>query len=333
MKKFEFFLIEECFLNIIVFKKFDVFLPEFILLMKFFFPIFLFFYFTSLNAQTGAVKARAFLDSTQFTIGDKITIHEEVTTPTPENFDLKSKPNIVFDTTAFEIKNYSEWKDIASNDGLTHKQMDITLLAWDTGVYKIDVIPFIFSAVDFPTDTLTVSVKYPSDLSTMTAPQPIKDIIREESVWEDYLPFLIPFFTALVLAFILWRAWKYYKNKETVVAPVIQKIERAPRELALQQLQDLKKKKYPEAENTKQYYTELSDIVRTYIENQYRIPALESTTDEIFKRLNKKLSSSNKMRNLRDALSIADLAKFAQVTPTLTTCEQHWQYVFDFIGE
>lgn len=301
--------------------------------MKSFFSIFFFFSLSYLNAQNSWITARAVIDSTQYTIGDKITIHEEMTTSTLENFDLKSRPTISCDTSVLEIQSYSDWKGNVSNDGHKHNLMNITLLTWDTGIYKIIVTHFMIEGKFFPTDTLTVTIKNPTDLNAMTAPQPIKDIIKEEKLWEDYLPFLIPLVTALVLGFILWRAWKYYKNKETVVAPIIQKVERAPKELALQQLQDLKKKKYPETDNTKEFYTELSDIVRTYIENQFKIPALESTTDEIYKKLNKKSTTAGNTRNLRDALSIADLAKFAQVTPTINTCEQHWQYIFDFVGK
>ena len=301
--------------------------------MKFVYLILFFFSFSYLNAQSSSITARIFLDTTQYTIGDKITIHEEISTRVQESFDLKQRPTINYDTAAFEIQNYGDWKETVSNDGRKHNLLNITLLTWDTGVYKIIVTHFMIEGKFFPPDTLTVTIKNPTDLNAMTAPQPIKDIIKEEKLWEDYLPFLIPFFVALILGFILWRAWKFYKNKETVVPPVIQKVERAPKELALQQLQDLKKKKYPETDNTKEFYTELSDIVRTYIENQYKIPALESTTDEIYRKLNKKSDTTNKTRNLRDALSIADLAKFAQVTPTTNTCEQHWQYIFDFVGK
>ncbi len=303
--------------------------------MKLILPLPIVFFCSLLTAQTAPVKARLFTDSTHFFIGDKITLHAEVETPAQYPVKLNPKPPINFDTAAFELHGYGDWK---TNAEQTRRQLDISLMVWDTGVYKISLAQPDISQQEIyspftNTDTISVTISNPVDADAMTAPQPIKDIIREDSRWEDFLPYLLPALTALVIGFIFWRAWKYYKQREKPTDAVAgNKTQRTPKSLALQQLAELKKKKYPQAGNTKHYYTELSDIVRTYIENEYKIPALENTTDELTKALNRKSILPANTKTLAGVLSVADLAKFAKVTPSVVECEKDAESVRAFVA-
>jgi hypothetical protein len=71
----------------------------------------------------------------------------------------------------------------------------------------------------------------------------------------------------------------------------------------------------------KSYYSELTDIARTYIEEEINIPAMESTTSELIVNLRntakqKKLKLSQEtLQNLEKVLKQADLVKFAKVKP------------------
>ena len=68
----------------------------------------------------------------------------------------------------------------------------------------------------------------------------------------------------------------------------------APRiQEALQRLKELDERHLLEQKKVKIYYTELTDIVRTYIEKDIHIPALESTTTELIETINDFNESSN----------------------------------------
>ena len=66
----------------------------------------------------------------------------------------------------------------------------------------------------------------------------------------------------------------------------------------------------------KQYHTELTDILRQYIEQRFEVPAMEKTSDEILDELYE-LAETQKasLANLKQILSIADLVKFAKYQP------------------
>jgi hypothetical protein len=95
----------------------------------------------------------------------------------------------------------------------------------------------------------------------------------------------------------------------------------SPIEKATSLLQSLEKKELWQKGEVKIYYSELTDIVRNYIEEEIQIPAMESTTSELVLSLKnvakqKKLKLSQEtLSNLEKVLKQADLVKFAKVKP------------------
>ena len=104
-----------------------------------------------------------------------------------------------------------------------------------------------------------------------------------------------------------------------------------PYELALLRLKELDAKELWQKNKIKQYYVELTGIVRTYIERELHIPALESTTDELIETVTDFNSSSTldipeeTITKLRRLLQDADLVKFAKFKPLINEIELHRQ--------
>jgi hypothetical protein len=74
---------------------------------------------------------------------------------------------------------------------------------------------------------------------------------------------------------------------------------------------------------------ELTDIVRTFIEREMNIPALESTTDELLETITD-FNASSKLNipegtivKLQGLLQEADLVKFAKSKPLIDEIETH----------
>ncbi|KPK29829.1 MAG: hypothetical protein AMK70_15170 [Nitrospira bacterium SG8_35_1] len=87
-------------------------------------------------------------------------------------------------------------------------------------------------------------------------------------------------------------------------------------EIAYSALDELLGKKYIEQGLIQQYYFELSDIVRHYLENRFQLKAPEMTTEEFLFTL--KTSSdlnADQKSLLRDFLSHCDMVKFAKYIP------------------
>ena len=108
------------------------------------------------------------------------------------------------------------------------------------------------------------------------------------------------------------------KNKKPKVEEIVYA---SPIEKATAHLKTLEKKSLVERGEVKAYYSELTDIVRTYIEEAIEIPAMESTTDELIAAfkiaiVKKKLALNDEtIKNLERVLKQADLVKFAKSKP------------------
>ena len=89
----------------------------------------------------------------------------------------------------------------------------------------------------------------------------------------------------------------------------------------------------------KEYYRELTEIVRGFIERELKVPALESTTDELIEILtdfndSKSISTTKEnIKKLRDLLREADLVKFAKSKPMSEQIEAHRKEAEEVVNE
>jgi hypothetical protein len=131
------------------------------------------------------------------------------------------------------------------------------------------------------------------------------------------------------IAYFGYRYWK--KRKQQAKGEVYVLPPRPAHTIALEELAVLKEKRLWQQGLIKQYYSEVSEIVRRYIENRFRLMALEQTTDEIMyglKRLHLKPMVSSKMETL---LQLSDLVKFAKYQPGLSEHEEILTMAFDIV--
>ena len=205
---------------------------------------------------------------------------------------------------------------LKTKDSFILKQK-LTLTGFDSGAYVIPAFTFALTAkngqqTQFHTDSFVVRVQTVA-VDTTKAFKPIKDVRQMPVTWLDYWkPITLGLAGLVVLALLLLYLFKWRRKKqpeETAVPP-----EKA-HERALRLLADLKGKKLWQSGEVKAYYEELSQIVRSYLENRFAVPSLERTTDELLKDTHKMSALKPYRKQLRMILQTADLAKFARATP------------------
>ncbi len=144
----------------------------------------------------------------------------------------------------------------------------------------------------------------------------IKDVQSPPIVWQDYLEYLyIPLIIILILAliglavyFVMRKKKKGYFFTPKVVLP--------PHVVALQGgLDKLKASKLWQKGQEKEYYTELTDILREYIDHRFNIDAPEMISDDIIDAVHLATDTKSATDGLSQILKLADLVKFAKYTP------------------
>ena len=189
------------------------------------------------------------------------------------------------------------------------------LTQFDSGKYTIPSVKILINNKAFLSDSIKVEVANVVVDTLKQKMYDIKDIVpaNESSDWWKYLLFFI--LIAGIGALIYWYIKKHQKQK------IEEEIYKTPIEKATTLLNNLEKKELWQQGEVKAYYSELTDIVRNYIEEAIEIPAMESTTSELIEGL-KMASKKKKMKlsketidNLFLVLKQADLVKFAKSKP------------------
>lgn len=234
------------------------------------------------------------------------------------NVDTAAK--VVFPT----LKNFGKMEVIRSYviDTIKHgarydliKKYGIT--QFDSGKYVIPSLKVLINNKVFVSDSILVEV---ADVKVDTLKQKlfdIKPIAESEFQLSNFWRYFLIILLILGLgALIYWLIKKSQKKKVEEIEEL-----KSPIERATILLKKLEKKELWQKGAVKEYYSELTDIARNYIEEAIEIPAMESTTSELIVALRaasikKKMTvSAETLENLERVLKQADLVKFAKSRP------------------
>ena len=274
-------------------------------------------------------KVTTSIDSSQIKIGSQFNLtlkasvnaKDKVVFPNAKNFGaLEVLESYPIDT----IKNNSQY-ELIKKYGLTQ---------FDSGKYLIPKLIVKINQKDFQTDSLSIVVNNVKVDTTKQQMYDIKDIIATEeeprSEWWKLLVLL-----ALIIAsgfgsyFIIKRLQKGKVKEEEFFASPIEK--------AIAYLQNLDKKQLVQKGDVKEYYSEMTDIARTYIEESVHIQAMESTSSELMDSLKKAISEKKMFVNreeldkFRQVLENSDLVKFAKSKPLQFEIEKDKSIVDKFL--
>ncbi|MFY0628739.1 MAG: hypothetical protein JXR05_00080 [Flavobacteriaceae bacterium] len=193
------------------------------------------------------------------------------------------------------------------------------LTGFDSGAFYIPSQQIFIRNRAYITDSILINVATVAVDTTKQKMFPIKAIQSEPYVFDDFKPYLIWVILGLLLIAALIYYLKTRKKEEITEEEIIALL--PPYEEAIERLHKLDGKLLWQNNEIKKYYSELTEIVRTYVEKELKIPALESTTDEIIDTLieyNKEQTleaSEETIKKLKGLLSEADLVKFAKSKP------------------
>lgn len=256
-------------------------------------------------AQKPMVKAE--IDTTNIRIGEqfqlKISVDETQNVIIPK---IQLKGLEVIDSTRIDtIKN-----------SLIRRYI---LTGFDSGAFYIPQQQIFVKNQAFLTDSLLINIATIAIDTAKVKKFPIKSIKKEPYTFDDFRIYI--YLILAILAIIgFWIYWFVIrKRKETEDAPTYRTL--PPFEEAILRLNELDEKLLWQNNKIKEYYSELTEIVRGYIERELKVPALENTTDEVlamikdFKNLDSIETSKETIKKLKDLLQEADLVKFAKSKP------------------
>ena len=240
---------------------------------------------------------------------------------------------------SIDVINVEDIKTTAINnsDNVIMTQ-NLTLTSFDTGYVYVPEIAITYSKSlqDSIRYTLRTDEKelYVTTVAvdTTEAFRPIKGVMRQGFTAKEVFPWVALAIIIAGVIYLIIYLKKHKKTKEIVVEekkkPTIPAIITARAKLA-----EMKDNEVWNTPKTKDYYTDLTDIAREYLEGQFEIDAIEMTTDEIMDAVNQLNLSNLTKSKLQDTLTTADLVKFAKANPSAEQNKQSFSDINNFVED
>ncbi len=204
-----------------------------------------------------------------------------------------------------------------NNPNLIGRQQALKITSFDSGFHVIPPFKFYLNndtGQVYETEALLLEVK---PLKVDTNEASIKDIklpFDEKYDWREDIPFYASMFGIGVLLIIIVLIIRRFLKKKPAL-PAKPKISEPIHIYVLRQLNEAKQNKQYAHNDTKGYYSVISDVLRFYIEERCNVPALESTTEETVKALQNTDLLPVHIAQLKQLLLTSDLVKFAKMEP------------------
>nr|WP_237561822.1 BatD family protein [Allomuricauda algicola] len=267
-----------------------------------------------------ASKVTAVIDTTGIKIGEQIEYTITVETdslnvvhfPEGQTFSpLESVEAIMQDT-------------VKINNRVILQQI-YALTQFDSGSYTIPPQRIAINEQPFFTDSFNIKV---ADVVVDTTKQKMYDIKPlievDKSYAKIWMILLWVFLALLIVGGLVY--WFFLRKK-----PLTEEEKEAllpPYDRALLELKKLENSRYLIQDEYKKYYSELTDIVRSYLEEDVHVTALESTTAQLISKL-EMLKDAGQLDlehetivQFQKILQTADLVKFAKSRPSTSVAEE-----------
>ena len=274
--------------------------------------------FVNLLAQKSP-QVSSEIDTTQIRIGEqinyKITVETDTTSvvffPEGQTFSpLETVEAFMTDTTR--------------NMDRMSLQRTYALTQFDSGLYVIPMQRIEIDGVGYFTDSIRIAV---GDVPVDTLVQKMYDIKPLINVEKSYAALWRTLFWVLLLLAIVGSIVYYFFFRKKKLTEEEKEALLPAYDRALLELKRLENSKYLIQDEYKKYYSELTDIVRSYLEEDVNISALESTTSQLIDKLEMlkdagelKLTEDT-IRQFQSILQAADLVKFARSKPATAKAE------------
>ena len=210
------------------------------------------------------------------------------------------------------------------------------LTGFDSGAYYIPQQQIFIRNQAYLTDSLLVNVATVAIDTTKVKKYPIKTIKAEPYTFDDFKIYIYLLLAALAIIGF-WIYWFVIRKRKTEEDKPTYKV-LPPYDEAIFKLNELDEKLLWQNNKVKEYYSELTEIVRGYIERELKVPALEKTTDEIvemlkdFNEAQTINTSKETIKKLKELLQEADLVKFAKSKPLSLEIEEDRKDAQDIIS-
>lgn len=221
-------------------------------------------------------------------------------------------------TSGVEIVGGLKLDTLSVQSDFTELEFRAMITSFDSGSHVIPPFEFYMEHLNGKIDTLHYSLPdlevNTIEIDTLTfVPFDIKGQMNYPLTFWEVFRWILLGMAIIAVIYLIYRAIRNLRENKTALGRPI--VKDPPHIIALRELDQARKKKMWEKDQ-KQYYTEVTDILRSYIEGVFNIQAMEQTSGEIIADLQGKKIDKKEFEELKDLFNLSDLVKFAKYRAT-----------------
>jgi hypothetical protein len=266
--------------------------------------------------EPGSISIESKVDRAKITIGDRVRYSIIVTHGDSVKVEM---PEFGLNLGAFEILDYNDHDPVRQNDQIVQIR-DYIISTFDVGEYEIPAVAVQFTVAgdtarkELKTESIKINVESlkPSETGDIRDIKPPFEIERD---WKSIIRISAAALAIILIGILIFYFIKRRREGKSLL-PMREKPARPSHEVALEALDNLVKSSLLADGELKQFYIQLSDIIRTYVEGRYFIIALEMTTGQLISTMRQSNIESEVIQLIENFLVTCDFVKFAKYRPT-----------------
>ena len=287
----------------------------------------------SVLRMTAQVSVEAIIDSVQIFVGQQAHVTLTAHAKDEAKIEFPQFKPTQFITPGVEVLASQELEKKDQDNGFVARSMVYTLTSFDDTLYylppmtvKIDGKPYQSKSLALKVLTIEVDT---TNVEQFFGP---KDVQNNPFQWSDWS---VTFWLSVVLLVLLALSYYLYlrlRDNKPIISRIRIVKRLLPHQKALKEIEQIKADKMVASENSKEYYTKLTDTLRKYIEERYGFFAMEMTSSEIIEKLTATQDESA-LSELRHLFLTADLVKFAKYSTLINENDQNLVNAIEFINQ
>lgn len=281
------------------------------------------------------VTVEARLDSAAILIGQRMGITVEVSADADKFVELPHYDSLQQIVPGLEYVCSQPVDTDIVNDG---RRMVLTqkffITSFDTALYSIPPIEVKVGEKVYKSNALGMKViTYDIDTVNVDSIFGLKGEMAPPFVWADWKLVLWLSILVVVIAMMLIYVAIRLKDNKPIIKRIKLKKKLAPHKAAMQKIEEIKEDKMLwQSEDSKEYYTQLTDTLRTYIRERYGFNAMEMTSYEIIQKL-QEVNDEEAINELKELFQTADLVKFAKYNTMINENDRNLVTAIEYINQ
>ena len=282
------------------------------------------------SAQSVIVKAE--LDSMMMWVGQQTGLHVEVTCDAGQTVSFPAYRDTIVKGLEIIPPVITDTQYVNDEQRMVITR-DYTVTCFDSALIYIPYIPVTVDGQEYQSNRLALAfmsydIPEENEKQIFGPKENMKTPVRLYEVKGLALYWML---AAIAIIAALYLIVRFRDDK-----PIIRRIKveaKIPAHVrAISGIEELRQSGGPHSEDSKSYYTQLTDILREYINERFGFNATEMTSYEILERLEESRDKES-LSELRDLLSTADMVKFAKFKPMLNENDQNLINALEFVNE